>query len=71
MLEGSDYYVVDPGSKLGTFVNGERVSKKKLAPNDRIEFGVGVGAHLVFAPIGEKSSIAREFLSQISGISGR
>jgi len=69
VLEGSDYYVVDPGSKLGTFVNGERVSKKKLAPNDRIEFGVGVGAHLVFAPIGEKSSIAREFLSQISGIS--
>lgn len=69
ILEGADYFVVDPGSKLGTFVNGERIHKKKLAPNDRIEFGVGVGAHLVFAPIGEKSSIAREFLSQISGIS--
>ena len=38
ILEGADYFVVDPGSKLGTFVNGERITKKKLVPNDRIEF---------------------------------
>lgn len=67
--EGNDYYVVDPGSKLGTFVNGERVAKRKLAPNDRIEFGVGVGAHVVFSPKQDQSSIARDFLSQISVIS--
>lgn len=69
IVEGNDYFVVDPGSKLGTFVNGERISKRKLSPNDRIEFGVGVGAYLVFAPANEQSSIAREFLSQISVIS--
>src|SRR3954466_13725296 len=69
ICENGEYFVVDPGSKLGTFVNGERITKKKLAANDRIEVGVGVGAHIVFAPTGEESSIAREFLSQISGIS--
>src|SRR4051812_18741060 len=57
VLEGTDYFVVDPGSKLGTFVNGERINqKKKLTPNDRIEFGAGVGAHVVFAPSNDQQS---------------
>src|SRR5881275_1041275 len=55
VCEGKDYFVIDPGSKLGTFVNGERVTKRKLVPNDRIEFGVGVGAYVVFAPATEQS----------------
>src|SRR5262249_4006317 len=66
VCEEGVYYVVDGGSKLGTFVNKERVTKQKLARNDRIEFGVGVGAHLIFDPTTDESSVAREFLSQIS-----
>lgn len=67
--EEGAYYVVDTGSKLGTFVNKEKVTKRKLVKNDRIEFGVGVGAQLVFDPSNEQSSVAREFLSQISVVS--
>jgi phosphoserine phosphatase RsbU/P len=66
IFEDGNYYVVDGNSKLGTFVNKERVTKRKLARNDRIEFGVGVGAHLIFDPTTDESSVAREFLSQIS-----
>ena len=67
--EDGIYYVVDTGSKLGTFVNKDRIQKHKLFKNDRIEFGVGVGASLVFDPVAtDQSIIAREFLSQLSGI---
>jgi sigma-B regulation protein RsbU (phosphoserine phosphatase) len=68
ILEDGHYFIVDAGSKLGTFVNKERVQKKKLTRNDRIEFGVGVGAQLIFDPLLDQSIIAREFLSQISSI---
>jgi phosphoserine phosphatase RsbU/P len=66
VCEEGSYYVIDNSSKLGTYVNKERVTKRKLARNDRIEFGVGVGAHLIFDPTSDESSVAREFLSQIS-----
>ncbi|MCU1284192.1 MAG: Serine phosphatase RsbU, regulator of sigma subunit [Acidobacteriales bacterium] len=69
VCEEGDYYVIDCGSKLGTYVNKERVQRRKLVRNDRIEFGIGVGAHLVFDPIAENSVVAREFLSQLSVIS--
>ncbi len=66
VCEEGIYYIVDGNSKLGTFVNKERITKHKLARNDRIEFGVGVGAHVIFDPTTDESSVAREFLSQIS-----
>ncbi|HUR37278.1 MAG TPA: SpoIIE family protein phosphatase [Terriglobales bacterium] len=66
--EDGSYYVVDGGSKLGTFVNKERITRHKLVPNDRIEFGIGVGAQLIFDPVAEQSIVAREFLSQISSV---
>jgi phosphoserine phosphatase RsbU/P len=69
VCENGDFYVIDTGSKLGTFVNGDRVDRKRLTRNDRIEFGVGVGSQVVFDPANDKSSAAREFLSQISIIS--
>ena len=67
VAEDGAYFVVDAGSKLGTFVNGQKVQRQKLARNDRIEFGVGVGAQIIFDPVSADQSIAaREFLSQIS-----
>jgi serine phosphatase RsbU (regulator of sigma subunit) len=66
--ENGEFYVVDQGSKHGTFVNGERVQRQKLLRNDRLEFGVRDIAYVVFHPEHQTSNTAREFLSQISGI---
>ena len=67
--ENGGFYVVDQGSKHGTFVNGERVQRHKLERNDRLEFGVRDVAYVIFHPQHlQTSNTAREFLSQISGI---
>ena len=46
-LEGS-HFITDLGSTNGTFVNGARVSKKKLAKGDRIRIGTTI---LEFKPV--------------------
>jgi pSer/pThr/pTyr-binding forkhead associated (FHA) protein len=66
--EDGQFCVVDQGSKHGTFVNGERVQRKTLERNDRVEFGVRDVAYVVFHPRHATDNTAREFLSQISGI---
>ena len=67
--ENGAFFVVDQGSKHGTFVNGERVQRQKLERNDRLEFGVRDVAYVIFHPLHMQSSnTAREFLSQISGM---
>ncbi len=66
--ENGEFFVVDQGSKHGTFVNGERVERRKLERNDRMEFGARDVAYLIFNPRHTTSNTAREFLSQISGI---
>lgn len=66
--ENGVFSVVDQGSKHGTFVNGERVQRKTLERNDRLEFGVREVAYVIFNPQQGTSNSAREFLSQISGM---
>jgi len=66
--ESGQFSVVDQGSKHGTFVNGERVQRKALERNDRLEFGVREVAYVIFNPQHSTTNTAREFLSQISGI---
>jgi len=68
MQEGRDFYLIDLGSKHGTFVNGERVQRQKLERGDRLEFGARDSAYVLFNPAHATSNTAREFLSQISGI---
>ena len=68
VAENGDFFVVDQGSKHGTYVNGERVQQQKLQRNDRVEFGVRDVAYVIFSPQHATSNTAREFLSQISGI---
>src|SRR6201987_5787637 len=69
VAENGDFYVVDQGSKHGTFLNGERVQRQRLQRNDRLEFGVRDVAYVIFSPQHTSTSnTAREFLSQISGI---
>jgi sigma-B regulation protein RsbU (phosphoserine phosphatase) len=59
-------YIIDQGSRHGTFVNGERVNRRKLGRNDRVEFGVQGAAYVVFSPDRSPSSAAQQFLSQFS-----
>jgi len=68
VAENGDFFVVDQGSKHGTYVNGERIQRQKLQRNDRVEFGVRDVAYVIFSPQHATSNTAREFLSQISGI---
>jgi len=64
--ENGQFHVVDQGSKHGTFVNGERVQRKTLERNDRLEFGVREVTYVIFNPQHATTNSAREFLSQIS-----
>ena len=66
--EDGEFYLIDLASKHGTFVNGEKVDRRKLARNDRLEFGARDIAYLIFHPLHATSNTAREFLSQISCI---
>jgi phosphoserine phosphatase RsbU/P len=68
LQEGQDFFLVDLGSKHGTFVNGERIERQKLDRGDRLEFGARDSAYILFNPAHATSNTAREFLSQISGI---
>jgi serine phosphatase RsbU (regulator of sigma subunit) len=68
MQEGQDFFLVDLGSKHGTFVNGERIQRQKLDRGDRLEFGARDSAYILFNPAHNTSNTAREFISQISGI---
>jgi sigma-B regulation protein RsbU (phosphoserine phosphatase) len=68
VLEAEGFFLVDQGSKHGTFVNGERIQRQKLERNDRLEFGARDSAYAIFNPAHGTSNTAREFLSQISGI---
>src|SRR6202158_2898288 len=66
--EDGQFCVVDQGSKHGTFVNGERVQRKTLERDDRLEFGVRDVSYIVFHPHHATDNTARGFLNQISGI---
>src|ERR1700730_13132874 len=71
MQEGQEFFLVDLGSKHGTFVNGERVQRQKLERGDRLEFGARDSAYLLFNPGRATSKKAREFLTQISVIQSK
>lgn len=66
--DSGKFFVEDQGSKHGTYVNGERVQRKALQRNDRLEFGARDTIYAVFHPQHVTTNTARDFLSQISGI---
>src|SRR5260370_6594544 len=68
ILEAEGFFLVDQGSKHGTFVNGERIQRQRLERNDRLEFGARDSEYAIFNPAHGTSNTAREFLSQTSGI---
>ncbi|HYM10735.1 MAG TPA: SpoIIE family protein phosphatase [Bryobacterales bacterium] len=46
--EDESYFLEDLNSRHGTFVNGKKVARQKLSPNDRIDFGIEDSYHLIF-----------------------
>ena len=65
--ETDEFFVLDQGSRHGTYLNGEKVEgRKKLHRNDRIDFGARDAAYVIFDPDRPHTSSAAEFLSQIS-----
>ena len=66
--ENGDYYLQDLNSRHGTFVNGEKITRRKLNREDKLEFGVREVAYVIFNPQHGTTNSAREFLSQISGM---
>lgn len=68
VLEGNKMFVQDLGSKHGTYVNGERIERRQLNRNDRIDFGAEDAAYAIFDPERHSTSGVREFLSQMSGV---
>ncbi len=71
VLEHGSVYLVDAGSRHGTFVNGLKVLRQRLKPGDRIEFGARGSAHLDFDPPQTGTNINRALLSQLSSMSSR
>jgi phosphoserine phosphatase RsbU/P len=66
LRESDGVYILDQSSRHGTFVNGERINRRKLGRNDRVEFGVQGAAYALFSPDKSPSSAAQQFLSQFS-----
>src|ERR1700712_3742748 len=48
LMEGGGYVLEDTGSRHGTFINGKRVTRKRLEVSDKIEFGAQDSYHLLF-----------------------
>jgi serine phosphatase RsbU (regulator of sigma subunit) len=48
VAEDDNYFLEDLQSRHGTFVNGKRANREKLAPEDRIDFGIEDSYQLVF-----------------------
>jgi len=63
ILVSDDYVIEDLNSRHGVYVNGVRVTRRKLHPSDRIEFGFADSYRLVFAE--EKRGIS-ELAERIS-----
>jgi serine phosphatase RsbU (regulator of sigma subunit) len=67
VAENGDYIVEDLNSRHGVYVNGQRVSRQKLANSDRIEFGFADSYKLIFTL--EEDELHR-ILEQISSSPG-
>ncbi|WP_446743692.1 SpoIIE family protein phosphatase [Silvibacterium acidisoli] len=66
VFEDGSFFLVDKGSRHGTYVNNRKIERHKLCANDRVEFGMVNGPQLRFgvkAPA--PSTSVRDLLSQL------
>jgi len=68
IVRDDDHYVVrDRGSRCGTYVNGVKVTEKRLSHGDRIQLGRTAGAQLVFRLEGALDGESRSSASAVVG----
>lgn len=48
VAEDDTYYLEDLNSRHGVFINGKKVTRHRLTPNERIDFGIEDSYHLIF-----------------------
>lgn len=71
VYENGSFYIVDQGSKHGTFLNGSLVKRHKLSNNDAIHFGKPDGPFIRFGVRGTQSgSTIRELLGPLKSEAG-
>src|SRR5580698_9306610 len=63
LREGEAFFIVDTGSRHGTFVNGQRITRSEIRPGDNIRFGSLNGPLLQFEAHDDTSSSIRELLN--------
>jgi sigma-B regulation protein RsbU (phosphoserine phosphatase) len=63
--DDGEFFVIDQSSRHGTYLNGTRVQRARLQPNDRLEFGTRDAAYVMFRPHLSNLNAAREFLNHI------
>ena len=64
LIEDGEYVLEDASSRHGTFVNGKRVTRKRLEVSDKIEFGAQDSYHLLFALDGAE---LKRLMEQVAG----
>jgi sigma-B regulation protein RsbU (phosphoserine phosphatase) len=62
LREGETFFIVDSGSRHGTFVNGQRITRSEVKPGDNIRFGSLNGPLMQFEAHDDTSSSIRELL---------
>jgi sigma-B regulation protein RsbU (phosphoserine phosphatase) len=64
-VDNDAVWLIDQGSKHGTYVNGQRVDRWQLKVNDRLEFGAREGIHVIFGPERMPTPTSEELLTHI------
>jgi len=65
IFEKGEYFVVDAGSRHGTFVNGERRDRHQLKHNDEITLGAP-GVRIVFMEDAASSNVSNLLMSRLA-----
>jgi serine phosphatase RsbU (regulator of sigma subunit)/pSer/pThr/pTyr-binding forkhead associated (FHA) protein len=68
--QGTQIVLEDTGSSHGTFVNGEKITRRALLPRDTIRFGSLEGPQLRFEAEDRRDSTNLTILAQMQGIGG-
>jgi serine phosphatase RsbU (regulator of sigma subunit) len=69
--DGVQLVLEDTQSRHGTFVNGEQITRRRLQPGDRIQFGSRDAPELRVADGDRKATTGPNILSQLQGISAQ
>ncbi len=62
VYEGGQFHLVDCGSKSGSYINGKRVERQTLIPNDVIRLGTLQGPLLRFGKAEDTTSVLSDLL---------